>query len=286
MSKKQKKNINPYAGPPAALSEPQSYWLGILLSDGSVATSAPTITLAMKDAEHIHKFAAFMETDYKVRSSTAQLNGKTFPYTAITVRDSALCTSLAYYGIVPRKTHTAQVHRSLLDDAHFWRGMIDGDGTFNYFDRKHEVTKALVVQLAGTESICRAFLSFCERLTGRRGQLIHRRVTTAKVAYINGKAAMSVLKHLYEGATVFLDRKMATFKKCVRLYTNAVDVHAAKSQAVQDRQDYALQLLRTMSVKDVIPLTGYRKSALYRIKSRYRLATQPMPNLDLNHQVA
>lgn len=286
MNKKRKTNINPYAGSPTSLSESQSYWLGILLSDGSVSSRTPVVKLTMKDAEHIHKFAAFMETDYKVQSGNAKLNGKLFPYTAVSIRDKEFCSSLAHYGIVPRKTHTAQVHRSLLDDKHFWRGMVDGDGTFNYFDRKHEVTKALVIQLAGTESICRAFLSFCERLTGRRGKLVHIRRTLMKVAYLNGKAAMAVLKHLYEGATVFLDRKMENFKKCVRLYDNAVNVHDAKSQAVQDRQEHALKLLETMSVKDVIPLTGYRKSELYRIKSRYRLATEQPINLDLARQVA
>lgn len=149
--------------------ERKAYWVGFLLADGCVTNGGVALRLAIKDQYHVEQFKADLESDHAVTivpgrvqkpmKGTGQIvcGG---PSAHFSVKSDKMVADLQRVGIVERKSLTA-VPPVLRDDlqGHFWRGVIDGDGSI-----RHMLGET--VRLVGSKAVCEGFAEWVRRTTG------------------------------------------------------------------------------------------------------------------------
>lgn len=194
----------------AEADDEAAYWVGMLMADGCISVCKHStwviLTLAERDAGHVAKFRDFLGAPHKIM--IAQPREETPNRQAIhhlRVASKQLAADLAKYGVVPHKSKTAEV-RHLEMNRHFWRGVVDGDGSLGRSKRaKSNHASRPLLQVVGSESLMRQFETFAGHVTG----------TAAKAHLSHGcwgfglcsGAATELISHLYTDCTVALDRK-------------------------------------------------------------------------------
>jgi len=122
------------------LTDAACYWVGFLMADGCITyrlrtgQSQPSIhlCLASQDLEHVQAFRSFLGATHRIRIEPPR-KGNEQSGARFSVASTRLVSALARFGVVPRKSLTAQV-QLLGDRIPFWRGMIDGDGCLGIYD--------------------------------------------------------------------------------------------------------------------------------------------------------
>ncbi len=137
---------------PAAL-----YWAGFLMADGSVSPRkgefSISCSLSIIDFKHVEALAAFVG---KGAITNLKAQGRAMPSCGWRVYSDRIAADLARWGILPRKgrsDYTAPLGEAT-DSIDFWRGMIDGDGSVNFFQYGGKIS------LTGRRGICEAFVRF------------------------------------------------------------------------------------------------------------------------------
>lgn len=185
-----------------------AYWVGFLMADGAVTThrqGAPQIrvNLSETDREHLLKFRSFLKSSHTV--SRIVLNDhrpgweNSQPQASLSVASARLSEALARFGVVPRKSKTAEVRGGLEHNRDFWRGVVDGDGSVGFSGGRP------VLQLAGSRPLMEQFLSYVQTVAETKAQV--RPSGPIWAIGVTGKAAVQVIQALYEGSRVSLDRK-------------------------------------------------------------------------------
>jgi hypothetical protein len=199
-------NVNAFEN--AEKNPEAAYWLGFLMADGCVHdTSAGfSISCCLKhtDVDHLHKLEKFIQTGGRIgiykRGNFGDYSKS--DYAKITLYSKHLVDSVLRYGLVPRKTFDCKV-AVLENDRHFWRGMIDGDGSVGWH-RKGEYRKP-TVSLVGTRGLMIQFMEFCAGVTNVRASVVqHKNIWSFRL--VSG-AAYEIIRHLYADAPVTLERK-------------------------------------------------------------------------------
>lgn len=197
-----------YIKVPKKLDEHMFYWIGFLLADGNVFEKGNTrcvqIGLKLSDKKHLSKLLSFLNSNYKIRCY------KNACFLCIYSDD--LIKLLKSYGVFPRKSLTAKVDKKLENNKHFWRGIVDGDGTIGVISNRNHC----YINLNGTKDVCSSFLKFIDNKFTSYNALEKTicKSTTGNVYRVNfqcGKA-FNIIQYLYKDADIFLDRKMNTYK--------------------------------------------------------------------------
>jgi hypothetical protein len=192
-----------------------AYWLGLLMSDGSVLhIPSPNIVLQLTtpDEYQIEAFKSFLKSKHKVSYLPQKITSQGLtqrPRARISIVSKRLGYVLSKFGIIPNKSKNAcaaHIH----NHPDFWRGMIDGDGHIG----ENSFT------LIGTKAIIYQFNDFCKNLCPQ----IHIRLFERGNiwgANINGKSASIILYSLYHDKTPCLARKSraATALYCKHIYS-------------------------------------------------------------------
>ena len=184
-----------------------AYWVGFLMADGSVGdrsayreSASINLTLSEKDWGHVEKFKLFLGAGHAVQRMHYPPSR---PAYRITVQSSRLAVALARYGVVPRKSLTAEVRGGLDSNRDFWRGVVDGDG---YID-------AHMVQLCGARRLCEQFAAFARRIVPTRAAVLpHKNIWRVSVG---GSFTLPLVCALYSDCTVALDRKLAVARSII-----------------------------------------------------------------------
>jgi hypothetical protein len=197
-------------------TEETAYWLGFILADGCVRSRGNSFAVNLKqsDYQHLVKLKTFLDAshrvsfhkqgDYYERNSSFSVTGKHF------------CEKLRSLGIVAGAKQPYRVSRDL--EAHYWRGVIDGDGCIvrsrvyrnGVFVDKHY----LAISLVGTKETMALFEDFCQRRIGCKAGF-HK----AKNIYyyrVHGLQAVDLGLILYKRSSVFLSRKLQKFRDIVK----------------------------------------------------------------------
>lgn len=183
------------------LLEIDYYWLGFLLADGCVSKGQLIVHLASRDIEHLEKMKQWLRSEHKITRPTVTS-------ARISVSSKELVSRLAQFGIVERKSLIANVSDVLKNSRHFWRGMIDGDGHIAF--RKDGYW---TIQLVGTKQVCESFSDFVHQVLNVRYNTHERKGQNHHITSITGKRARVLIEHLYNSATIYLDRKLGVVKR-------------------------------------------------------------------------
>ena len=190
-----------------ALTPEVCYWLGALMTDGSVCPdktgqSSPRVELTWKaeDVEHLKTFGEFMGGGERLTRRWRK--GKL--YFRWDARSKVLADRLLTYGIYPRKTKTACPTEALKHNPDFWRGCWDGDGEVD------EGNNCPALNLIGSfplvAAFCDYFATVCPEYPLKPRPTKSTNCTVGVNLY--GHGAMVLLKTLYQGASVAMPRKM------------------------------------------------------------------------------
>ena len=105
-----------------------TYWLGLILADGSINLKYNRFELTLKDKEHIELFKQCIESEHDI--SIKEINGE--KYYRISFHDKQIISDLLSFGILPNKSsidfNLPKVPNEFFND--FLRGLIDGDGMY------------------------------------------------------------------------------------------------------------------------------------------------------------
>lgn len=123
-------------------SHEKAYWLGIILSDGSI-TNNNTISLGLKDKEHVEKFQkAIGAVNNKIIEIKDDRWSKFCVNYRFTMRDTQMAKDLAQYGCVNNKSYYNFSFPSLKEEYlfDFIRGYFDGDGSIYFTNNKYVIS--------------------------------------------------------------------------------------------------------------------------------------------------
>jgi hypothetical protein len=196
----------------------KAYWLGFIATDGCVrgfnsGSLRLVIKLARKDRDHLVLLHEALKAKRPIRDveewamPPQSTERRLRPYSVLDVCSPQIVNALVSQGITPRKTNTLQSWdgpAALM--PHYWRGVIDGDGTISISDQD------IKIGLCGSVDLVEAFRAWAESICGttakaRRGDRGGRNYW---LLYIGGMRQVPVLLYaLYENAPVALARKKA-----------------------------------------------------------------------------
>lgn len=193
-----------------------AYWIGFLMADGCILHHSIRLKLSAKDKNHLVKFKKFLGSNSSLEVNLVSskqlsllnrknLGKKYYEMATLKANSKRLVEDLARYGVLPRKSQTAEVH-VLENNADFWRGCIDGDGTL-YIGKEGYPT----VRLVGSKPLVQQFANFVAINNQNRRPTV-RSARNIWQANVNGKDAVKITKLLYKNQTPSLDRKLVLAK--------------------------------------------------------------------------
>lgn len=192
-------------------SEESAYWLGFLYADGCVHSGTRkfvSLSISNKDREHLSKYRDFMCPEKPIEEQVKQNAVR------VTVGSKIIHESLVKAGCTPKKSLTLQAPpKGLIPEElvrHFVRGYFDGDGSI-------APTKKIytVMTLTGTEHI----LNYCRDQfilagAGCRGKVRKdKNINAFRWKSESAPDLKIIYGYLYDGATIFLERKKEIFER-------------------------------------------------------------------------
>lgn len=186
------------------INEESAYWLGFLMADGCVFKTGNSyqiiIGLQKEDKKHLEKFKKFLRSGHKV---SLYKNNCKFAF-----RSKKLGEKLISFGIVPHKgKNGCECSKELANNRHFWRGVIDGDGTLGIYIRRDRGSSYEHLALVGSYNLMCQFFSYVKTICDTKANIYIDSGNSFRVAFRYHKAR-TLTKHFYKDATIYLERKM------------------------------------------------------------------------------
>jgi len=186
----------------SAAGEHRDYWAGFMMADGCVqkrSSNGFTISLGLAECDlgHIEKFKAFVCPDAPIEYREISTGNSC----SVRFRSKKVADDLAGLGITPRKSLTAKASTEMEMSRHFWRGVVDGDGWLSRPDAN------FVIGLCGSRCILGQFTAFCGGLLEGHNPTVAPSKTIFRTS-IYGRQAQIIIRELYHGCAIALDRKM------------------------------------------------------------------------------
>lgn len=193
-----------------------AYWAGFLFADGCVCGSYFAVELAAQDRAHLELFRSFLGSAHKitsVRRPGRALGGLDF--VRLQIFSKRIVCVLSHYGVIPKKTATARVPKSLALNADFWRGVLDGDGSIDSCIRQSRESHFRfqpMVRMCGTAEVCNTFAIFARRRAHCNMQILPNK--SIFIASCGGRLQVTrLLRVLYAREGPRLKRKYRRFIK-------------------------------------------------------------------------
>lgn len=222
-------------------TEEKAYWLMMINADGCVtAYNDLVLSLQASDAHHVERFrkaisAHSAHVHIDKRPQRKLIHGKVFwtRHASLTISSPHMVAMLIRRGIVPNKTGRTVmptgIPKRLL--RHAWRGGVDGDGWVTLGSPSGDRISQAVIGFTGDRAIVESWREFCSRYSGTRAAVqpnhqIWRFCVTDSHAVLIGRK-------LYEGASLFLDRKYAAFQRILAEYSQRRDFWGNPTRAAR-----------------------------------------------------
>jgi hypothetical protein len=185
-------------------SSDKAYWLGIMLTDGCVdKNNHIRINLQTRDEGHILKFQKAIGSNHPLLRVKEGKTGTS----CLSIGNKYMASVLREKGIVPYNKLVYQVPKEFEID--YWRGAIDGDGYVSFGTH-------CAIGICGTEQICSCFKEICRRYIKTNAKIKKMKCNLYTFS-LHGNIAVIMCKVLYDGASVYLQRKQEAYLKGVEL---------------------------------------------------------------------
>jgi len=180
------------------LTEESAYVIGLIYTDGSLSKNNKrfVISLQESDKQILENIGMLIRNSKDVKFYTRKLkNGKIISGYYLSCNNTKLCNGLIKYGVYSNKTNTIVPSILLVNNRHFWRGCIDGDGGVSMVKNKY-----LRLDFGGTEGMVNGFIKFINQYISKYRyikNLYHRIFICGIIIY----------HILYDNSTISINRK-------------------------------------------------------------------------------
>jgi hypothetical protein len=185
-------------------SEEKAYWLGFISADGCVDRAGLHLIIALgrKDRDHLEKFISAINWNGPI---VDRIGSKKTLESWVTVCSARLIDDLNALGVTAAKSQTLIPWAGSPDlMSHYWRGMIDGDGsvqmpykTYNWWQ----------VNLTGSEKTIEKFQGWAKEACGTTAK-INNRGSYWNMNIAGTRMCKKLIEKLYGDANVALARKL------------------------------------------------------------------------------
>jgi len=195
-------------------TEESAYWLGFITADGHIhcdhklSSYRLKIVLQASDSDHLYKLKKALGAGQpvKIRESEGSAGMAHF-----TVSSKSVVCDLWKHGLRQRKSTKETVSPSVPPELlrHFFRGYIDGDGSW-YFDedpRSDGKYPAACLSLVGGVEILTSFSLWTARTLRLNPRTLYPHAATWQIRYKGNTQVPILARELYREATVYLERK-------------------------------------------------------------------------------
>lgn len=200
-------------------TEEKAYWLGFIFADGYISNSGHSfeLSLSIKDKNHLDKFNKFMQ---HINDNVKLGKVGNFERCRWSIENKHLWETLNSYGCTPNKSLTLQFPPSSIFYKkclikHFIRGYFDGDGCISYANKKHTT---MLLHLLGTENFLSGVKNHLPIKFDYYLGFNKKSNNITRTLQIIGKNGLKILYYLYEGSSIYLDRKYDKYLEYCRLY--------------------------------------------------------------------
>ena len=178
-------------------TEEKAYWLGFISADGCITGNSLTISLALKDIDHLKKIKSFTKSQHKIGIE------EKYGRCSWRFRSDKVVNSLVSLGVTERKSLTIVPCLDRVDKRYtrdYWRGFVDGDGHVSPKNYPYGV-----IGLCGTLDVVK---SFCEFIVSRGIPIKTKIRRTGNIYSISiQNKFIDIYRILYKDSKVYLDRK-------------------------------------------------------------------------------
>lgn len=186
-------------------TEHSLYFYGLLLGDGNISKDRPRIKISLmkSDKELLEKFRDFLGTDRPIVENKLNF--------AVTVDSVKIASILSEQYLEPAKSTKEKLPKFYSRDSyemrHFWRGLIDADGSL-YFGKYSEN-----ICLLSSEEVASEFREFIKHHLDIEGSNLEQHRTSKRCFYskFHCRNALKVADMLYKGSNIFLERKFSKY---------------------------------------------------------------------------
>ena len=199
--------------------ENASYFYGFLLADGCLGNSGKTIQFTVKDtdSELLYKVANYVCKGREPLFSQAldKRTNKVYKRCTFNFSNPLIIERLVEQNLESNKSGKEKLPKfDWINNKHFWRGLIDGDG--------HVGKRINTLCLVGSREVCEGFLSFVEHMIGlktkRKLSEIKGKTCNYCKVVLTGEDSINAMKYLYEDAEIYLTRKYNAAMERIQLW--------------------------------------------------------------------
>ncbi len=187
-------------------NELTAYFLGFIYADGCVYKRSLQVSLKASDEIQLRKLKEFLESEAPIKHVQvgAGKTNKKYKQVLLLVTDKHLSNRLRNLGItVGRKNFNDCISQTQPGMYRHWiRGLFDGDGSFHSYKPGTSIVGSYEL-LAFIRNV------FAENINRNPKIKIHKHPTANiwELRYMGRPQSQTIAKWLYDGATIWLDRK-------------------------------------------------------------------------------
>ena len=242
-------------------TEEKAYWLGFLSADGTILPQYILLRLAVKDKEHVYKFAHALESEHPITVRDAKACGKTYKFVGIRIGSSKLAKSLIQLGVTPNKSLTIspcdKISLELM--RHYWRGVFDGDGSISFSYNKGGGSLRCNLSLTCSKAMIYGFRDFVLEFVKFKTKPYPDK-NVYSITFGGVPLPQKIIRLLYAESHVYLERKKKLAGKLLALPIQRVN----RSNVTQEDLENLYDKFGTW--KKVANHMGTATSVLWRIR--------------------
>lgn len=205
-------------------NEFKAYIVGFIFADGHINTAKNVLTFKIKktDIDVLEKINECFESSYKI------LTLKNEKYCTLSITSKQIVEDLKNLGLTNRKTWNMPKQIKVQDDllCHFFRGLIDGDGSVCVYFNKKEKKNKLYIAITGGDY---DFLDLCDSIISQIIKCNKHKIQKSKENYGNSyyikwtdNQALRLNEFLYKNANIYMNRKYENAKKFLGRISNGI----------------------------------------------------------------
>lgn len=185
--------------------ESAAYFYGWILTDGCLSRDTISIEVQQGDIEVLEKYKAYLKSSNKIykRSRKDKRTGNTYYSATFNFSHKPIQDRLTLLGLSERKSTNEVCPPELEMNRHFWRGVVEGDGSISS-DRYR-------VQLCGSKQLVEKFADYARSLHETVAPNYHNRKGLYTVSISGKEETSAILSDMYRDATLTLSRKYKTY---------------------------------------------------------------------------
>ena len=218
-------------------TEDKAYFLGFLYADGNLYKPYRKISMELheRDIHILEKFKENLKSTYPLVfwKRKLKVSGNINTYVTLAIIDKHFSEVCEKLGIIPRKSLFIKFpNRDIIPEnlvRHFVRGYFDGDGSISW---SADGGRTPYVSIIATDEFSKSIQQEFYKITGINGLVAPTNETRGMSFFrLSGRIkGLLFLKWIYDGATIYLNRKYDKYKEFLDWYPKELEKNNRKDE--------------------------------------------------------